>query len=98
MGREEDIEEAGTGNLRLFKIAAVKVKVSSDCFGNLSRSFSESPCGDHRHVGREVSVLGVRRDFDDEFRNFPLRKFPGKNGGFDRLFNKLSVLRFSFGN
>ena len=48
---QEEIQEAGPGDLEFFKIGAVQREVLADRFGNFARGHAERPRGNHRGIG-----------------------------------------------
>ena len=77
---QEEIQEAGPGDLEFFKIGAVQREVLADRFGNFARSHAERPRGNHRGIGGPVAVSAVRGDLNGEIRDRLRRELSGRNG------------------
>ena len=63
---QEQVDEAGAGDLKAVKQAAVQLQFCGNGFCDLARCLVEGARTGHGHVGRNIAVFDVSRDLDDE--------------------------------
>ncbi len=63
---QEQVDEAGAGDLEAVKQAAAQLQFCGDGLGDLARGFVERAGTGHGNIGCDVTVFDVGRDLDDE--------------------------------
>ena len=63
---QEQVDEAGAGDLNAVKQAAVQLQFCGNGLCDLARCLVEGARTGHSHVGRNIAVFDVSRDLDDE--------------------------------
>ena len=80
---QEQVDEAGPGNVRPGKQGAVQVQLGGDGLGDLAGGLAEHPRPGHGQVGRHIAVFYVGGDLHDEIRQCGFGQAAVRHGGAD---------------
>ena len=91
--RKEQVDEAGTGDLKPVEQAAVQRKLGGDSLGDLARCLVEGAGTGHGRIGGNVAVFDIGGDLHDEIGQLGLRQRAVSDSSLDGIGQQGAGLR-----